>query len=133
VRRSGARIDWLVNYEASEHSITTPVSLARTEQQRLARLAREADCSIKELMRDVLRDGFDYTEYRIRAVNEGLADLAAGRMMSLDELKARIAHRGADRAPGSPQSRLALPGASSRTWSASRPGVNAHYRATRFS
>jgi predicted transcriptional regulator len=77
--------------------MTAPISLTRTEQQRLARLAREAGCGVKEVMRDVLRDGFDYTEYRIRAINEGLADLAAGRMMSLDELKARIAHRRADR------------------------------------
>lgn len=77
--------------------MTAPISLTRTEQQRLARLAREAGCGVKEVMRDVLRDGFDYTEYRIMAINEGLADLAAGRMMSLDELKARIAHRRADR------------------------------------
>ncbi len=41
----------------------------------------------------MLRDGFDYTEYRIKAINEGLADLSAGRMMSLDELKAHIALR----------------------------------------
>ena len=73
------------------------ISLTRTEQQRLARLVRDADCSVKEVLRDVLRDGFQYTEYKIKAVNEGLADLSSGRMMSLDELKARIAHRRADR------------------------------------
>ncbi len=73
------------------------ISLTRTEQQRLARLVREADCTVKEILHDVLRDGFDYTQYRIRAINEGLADLSAGRMMSLDQLKARIALRRADR------------------------------------
>ena len=73
-----------------------PISLTKTEQQRLARLARDADCSVTEVLRDVLRDGFDYTECRIRAINEGLGDLSAGRMMSLDELKAHVALRRAD-------------------------------------
>ena len=77
--------------------MAAPISLTRTEQQRLARLVREADCSVKEVLRDILRDGFDYTEYKIKAINEGLSDLSAGRMMSLDELKARIAHRRAER------------------------------------
>ncbi len=74
------------------------ISLTRSAQSRLARLAQDADCSVRRILRDVLRDGFDYTEHRIRAVNEGLADLAAGRMMSLDELKVRLALRRADRA-----------------------------------
>ncbi len=73
------------------------IVLKRSEKQRLARLAREADCGVDEILRDVLRDGFDYTEYKVRAVNEGLADLAAGRVLSMDELKARIARRRADR------------------------------------
>lgn len=73
------------------------IVLKRSERQRLARLAREADCGVDEILRDVLRDGFDYTEYKVKAVNEGLADLAAGRMLSMDELKARIARRRADR------------------------------------
>ena len=72
-------------------------TLTRGELQRLARLAREADCSVRRMLRDVLRDGFEYTEYKVRAVNDGLADLAAGRTMSLDELKSRVAHRRAER------------------------------------
>lgn len=71
------------------------IVLKRSERQRLA---READCGVEEILRDVLRDGFDYTEYKVRAVNEGPADLSAGRMLSMDELKARIARRRADRA-----------------------------------
>lgn len=73
------------------------IILTRSERQRLARLAREADCGIGEMLRDVLRDGFDYTEYKIKAINEGLADLSGGRVMSLDELKARVARRRAER------------------------------------
>ena len=77
--------------------MAAPISLIRAGQRRLARLVRAADCSVKEVLRDVLRDGFEYTEYRIKAINEGLVDLSAGRMMSLDELKAHIARRHADR------------------------------------
>jgi len=77
--------------------VAEAIILTRSERQRLARLAREADCGIGEMLRDVLRDGFDYTEYKIKAINEGLADLSGGRVMSLDELKARVARRRAER------------------------------------
>ena len=77
--------------------MTEAITLTRSERQRLARLAREADCGVRDILRDVLRDGFDYTEYRVQAVNEGLADLSAGRVMSLDQLKACIARRRAER------------------------------------
>ena len=73
------------------------ITLTRSEQQRLARLAREAECSTRHLLRAVLRDGFEYTEYKIRSVNEGLADLSAGRTMTLDQLKARVERRRAER------------------------------------
>ena len=74
-----------------------PIALTRSEHRRLARLARDAECDVEDMLRDVLRDGFEYTEYRIRAINEGLADLAAGRMMSLAQLKDRVAHRRSER------------------------------------
>jgi predicted transcriptional regulator len=73
------------------------ITLTSSEQRRLARLAREANCGVREILRDVFRDGFDYTEYKIKAVNEGLSDLVAGRMVSLDYLKERVARRRAER------------------------------------
>jgi predicted transcriptional regulator len=76
-----------------EEMMAETITLTRSERQRLARLAREADCAIDEILRDVLRDGFEYTEYKIKAVNEGLSDLADGRLLSLDELKGQIAGR----------------------------------------
>ena len=94
--------------------MTEAITLTRSERQRLARLAREADCTVRDILRDVLCDGFDYTEYRVQAVNDGLADLSAGRAMSLDQLKAGIARRRAERGRSSQQSRLASPNASSR-------------------
>jgi predicted transcriptional regulator len=77
--------------------MTEAISLNRSERQRLARLAREADCGISEILRDVLRDGFEYTEYKVKAVNEGLADFSAGKAMSLDQLRARLLRRRAER------------------------------------
>ena len=77
--------------------MTDSTNLKSSERQRLARLAREANCGIGGVLRDVLRDGFDYTEYKVKAVNEGLADLPAGRVMSLDQLKTRLARRRAQR------------------------------------
>lgn len=73
------------------------IALTRSERLRLERLAREADCDVREILRDVLRDGFDYTEYKVKAVNEGLADLSAQRMLSPDELRERILRRRVDR------------------------------------
>ena len=77
--------------------MTETIDLKKSERQRLARLAREADCGVGVILRDVLRDGFDYTEYKVRAVNEGLADLSGGRVMSLDQLRTRLAQRRAER------------------------------------
>ena len=77
--------------------MTGTTDLKKSERQRLARLAREANCSTGDILRDVLRDGFDYTEYKVKALNEGLADLSAGRVMSLEQLKTRLAQRRAER------------------------------------
>ena len=77
--------------------MTGTTDLRKSERQRLARLAREANCSTGDILRDVLRDGFDYTEYKVKALNEGLADLSAGRVMSLEQLKTRLAQRRAER------------------------------------
>jgi hypothetical protein len=51
--------------------VTTPVgesapehaALTKADQSRLARLARGAGCNAADILRDVLRDGFDYTEF----------------------------------------------------------------------
>lgn len=76
----------------SEHA-----ALTKADQSRLARLARDAGCNAADILRDVLRDGFDYTEFKVRAVNEGLADLAAGRTLTLDQIKSGIERRRAER------------------------------------
>jgi predicted transcriptional regulator len=78
-------------------SVPEHAALTKADQSRLARLARDAGCNAADVLRDVLRDGFDYTEFKVRAINEGLADLAAGRMLTLDQIKSGIERRRAER------------------------------------
>jgi predicted transcriptional regulator len=78
-------------------SVSEHAALTKADQSRLARLARDAGCNAADILRDVLRDGFDYTEFKVRAINEGLADLAAGRMLTLDQIKSGIERRHAER------------------------------------
>jgi predicted transcriptional regulator len=80
-----------------EEYVPELAALTKADQSRLARLARAAGCNAANILRDVLRDGFDYTEYKVKAVNEGLADLAAGRTLTLDQIKSGIEHRRAER------------------------------------
>ncbi|MGE0874566.1 MAG: hypothetical protein AB7O31_07855 [Burkholderiales bacterium] len=43
-----------------------PFVLSPAEQKRLERLARDAGCTPKSMMRFVLRDGFDFCEWEVR-------------------------------------------------------------------
>jgi predicted transcriptional regulator len=77
--------------------VTEHAALTKADQSRLARLARDADCNAARILHDVLRDGFDYTEFKVRAINEGLADLAAGRTLRPGQIKSGIERRRAER------------------------------------
>jgi predicted transcriptional regulator len=80
-----------------EKVVPEHAALTKADRARLTRLAREAGCNAADILRDVLRDGFDYTEYKVRSVNEGLADLSAGRTLTLDQLKSGLERRRAER------------------------------------
>jgi hypothetical protein len=55
-----------------------PVSLSSTQQRRLERLARDAGRSTAQMLKFVLRDGFEYCEWQVR---ESLAsDVEAKRL-----------------------------------------------------
>jgi predicted transcriptional regulator len=56
--------------------------LSASDLKRLDRLAKLAGSTPVQVLRMVLRDGFDQTEAQIRSVNAGLADLKAGRTVS---------------------------------------------------
>lgn len=61
-------------------------SLPKSDLRRLERLAEEAGTTPQKILKSVLRDGFEYTEWFVRQVNEGDADLKAGRIMSTEEV-----------------------------------------------
>ena len=65
-------------------------ALSRRDLLRLQRLAKEAGSTPARILGSVLRDGFDYTEWFVRQVNEGEADLKAGCVMSTAEVLALI-------------------------------------------
>ena len=54
------------------------LALSPAEQQRLDRLARDAGRSPRSMMRFVLRDGFEYSEWQVRESNA--AEAEAGRI-----------------------------------------------------
>jgi hypothetical protein len=47
--------------------------LTAAERRRVERLARDAKRTPRAMLRFVLRDGFDYCSYLVKAVNEGVA------------------------------------------------------------
>jgi len=90
-------------------SVPEHAALTKADQSRLARLARDAACNAADILRDVLRDGFDYAEFKVRAINEGLADLAAERTLTLDQIKSGIERRRAHHGGGRHLPRRDLP------------------------
>lgn len=49
------------------------------------------------MLRFVIRDGLDYCEYAVKSVNEGLADIEAGRTHSAQDVRAHFEKRRAAR------------------------------------
>ena len=64
-----------------------PATLSAIEQRRLERLAAEAGSTPKAMLKHVLRDGFDYCEHVVGAVNQGLDDARAGRTIPATEVR----------------------------------------------
>lgn len=64
--------------------------LTQTDQRRLEKLAAEAGRTPQAMLKLVLRDGFDYCEYVVRAVNEGIADPESS---EIDDVEGRIVRR----------------------------------------
>ena len=65
-------------------------NLSKSDLRRLEQLAEEAGTTAQKILKTVLRDGFEYTEWFVRQVNEGDAELKAGRVMSTEEVLAVI-------------------------------------------
>jgi predicted transcriptional regulator len=78
-------------------SSRSAAALSRSDLHRLERLAEAAGTTPARILKSVLRDGFEYTEWFVRQVNEGEADLKAGRVMSTEEVLSLIERQRASR------------------------------------
>lgn len=70
------------------------LTLSQTDTRRLEKLAHEAGRSPKDVLKHVLRDGFDATEYAIKAVKARMQN--AGRVShddAMQQLDSLIEHR----------------------------------------
>lgn len=63
------------------------LALTATEQRRLEQLAAAAGRTPKAMLKHVLRDGFDYCEYVVDAVNQGLGDARAGKLAASSDVR----------------------------------------------
>jgi predicted transcriptional regulator len=70
-------------------SLTLSAQLSR----RVQKLAQAAGRTPESMLRFVIRDGLDYCEYAVKSVNEGLADIDAGRAYSGQNVREHFAKR----------------------------------------
>jgi predicted transcriptional regulator len=60
----------------------TSLVIPKAQAARLERLAEEARSSPKQMLRFVLRDGFDYTEQAVQKIKQGLKQAERGEFIS---------------------------------------------------
>lgn len=70
-------------------ALTVPLGISR----RIEKLAAAAGRKPDEMLKFVLRDGLEHTEYAVREANAGLAELYAGRGVALSEVRQRMGAR----------------------------------------
>ena len=76
---------------------TASLALSSQLSRRIVKLAQAAGQTPESMLRFVIRDGLDYCEYAVRSVNEGLADIEAGRAYSGKDVREHFAKRGTSR------------------------------------
>lgn len=79
---------------AAATALSVPVGITR----RIERLAREAGRTPAQMLKFVIRDGLEHTEYVVREANAGLAELDAGKGVPLDQIRQRAEARRQQRA-----------------------------------
>lgn len=65
--------------------------LTKTDQARLQRLADEAGRTPRDMLKHVLRDGFEQTEKEVHLIKKRMAETATRPAISHDEAMGRIA------------------------------------------
>lgn len=76
---------------------TEPLALSAHLSRRIEKLAEAAGRTPAGMLKFVIRDGLEYCEYAVKAINGGLADLATGKTESIDAVQAHFAKRRATR------------------------------------
>ena len=61
--------------------------LSPHDQRRLEKLAAAAGRTPRAMLRYVLRDGFDYCEHVVSAVNAGLDDIRTGKVVASSDVR----------------------------------------------
>ncbi len=61
---------------------SSPLILSAHLSRRIEKLAHAAGRTSEVMLRYVIRDGLEYCEYVVKAVNEGIADVKAGRTLT---------------------------------------------------
>lgn len=72
---------------------TASLALSAQLSRRVEKLAQAAGRTPEAMLRFVIRDGLEYCEYAVKSVNEGLADIKAGRTRSVQEVRAHFVKR----------------------------------------
>ena len=74
-----------------------PLSLSTHLSRRIEKLAAAAGITPASMLRHVIRDGLEYCEYAVKNVNQGLADIEAGRVHTGEQVRAHFEKRRAVR------------------------------------
>ena len=72
---------------------TASLALSAQLSRRVEKLAQAAGRTPESMLSFVIRDGLDYCEYAVKNINEGLADVEAGRSHSAQEVRGHFAKR----------------------------------------
>ena len=81
----------------SNIALAVPAEVSR----RIAKLALDAGRTPAQMLKFVLRDGLEHTEYAVKEANSGLEELNAGKGIPLVEVKQRAEGRRRQRARSS--------------------------------
>ena|ERR1035437_5738916 len=74
--------------------LSVPASITR----RIEKLAKEAGRTPSQMLKFVIRDGLEQTEYAVKEANAGLEELDAGKAVSLNQVRQRVEARRQHRA-----------------------------------
>ena len=75
-------------------ALAVPTGISR----RIEKLARDAGRTPEQMLKFVLRDGLEHTEYAVKEANLGLEELNAGKAIPLAAVKQRAEERRQQRA-----------------------------------